>query len=129
MARTVERFTAEKDEPSGRYCLDCNFVVGAFRLQDIRGGVAEFRQSGFVQIIPKRGEDSKKLAAALNREKAVWKAYVAPRPVPAGLSGSSTGTRLFEPAQGYLYSAPFGIGAADVWGLAGAKGKGITICR
>ena len=49
-----------------------------------KGADAEFRQSGFVQIIPKRGEDSKKLAAALNREKAVWKAYVAPRPVPAG---------------------------------------------
>ena len=93
-----------------------------------KGADAEFRQSGFVQIIPKRGEDSKRLAAALNREKAVWKAYVAPRPVPAGLSGSSSGTRLFEPAQGYLYSAPFGIGAAEVWGLAGAKGKAITIC-
>jgi subtilisin family serine protease len=93
-----------------------------------KGADLEFRQSGFVQIIPKRGEDSKRLAAALNREKAMWQAYVAPRPVPAGLSGSSAGTRLFEPAQGYLYSAPFGIGAADVWGLAGAKGKAITIC-
>jgi subtilisin family serine protease len=93
-----------------------------------KGADAEFRQSGFVQIIPKRGQDSKKLATALTREKAVWQAYVAPRPVPAGLSGSSAGTRLFEPAQGYLYSAPFGIGAADVWGLPGAKGKGVTIC-
>ena len=48
--------------------------------------------------------------------------------MPAGLSGSAAGTRLFEPAQGYLYSAPVGIGAADVWGLAGAKGRGVTIC-
>ena len=93
-----------------------------------KGADAEFRQSGFVQIVPKRSQDCQKLAAALNREKAVWEAYVAPRPVPAGLSGSSAGTRLFEPAQGYLYSAPFGIGAADVWSLAGAKGKNITIC-
>jgi subtilisin family serine protease len=95
---------------------------------DAKGADAEFRQSGFVQIIPKRGQDSKRLAAALNRERAVWKAYVAPRPVPAGVSGSGAGTRLFEPAQGYLYSPPVGIGAADVWSLAGAKGKNITIC-
>ncbi len=93
-----------------------------------KGADAQFRQSGFVQIIPKRRQDCKKLAAALKREKSVWQSYVAPRPVPAGLSGSASGTRLFEPAQGYLYSPPVGIGAADVWSLAGAKGKGVTIC-
>jgi subtilisin family serine protease len=93
-----------------------------------KGADAKFRQSGFVQLVPKRAQDCKKLAAALNKDKSVWQAYVAPRPVPAGLSGSTAGTRLFEPAQGYLYSAPAGIGAADVWALAGAKGKGITIC-
>ena len=93
-----------------------------------KGADAEFRQSGFVQIIPKRGEDSKKLAAALNREKAVWDAYVAPRPVPAMPAGSAAGSRNFEPSQGYLCAAPNGIGAAEVWGLAGAKGSGITIC-
>jgi hypothetical protein len=93
-----------------------------------KGADAAFRQSGFVQIIPKRGRDSRKLAAAFNRQKAIWRAYVAPRPVPAGLSADTAGTRLFEPAQGYLYSAPIGIGAADVWSLAGAKGKGVTIC-
>jgi subtilisin family serine protease len=93
-----------------------------------KGVDAEFRQSGFVQIVPKRRQDCKKLAAALRREKSVWQAYVAPRPVPAGLSGSATGTRLFEPAQGYLYSPPTGIGATDVWGLPGAKGRGVTIC-
>ena len=54
-----------------------------------KGADAEFRQSGFVQIVPKRSEDCKKLAAALSREKSVWQAYVAPRPVPAGVSGSS----------------------------------------
>ena len=43
-------------------------------------------------------------------------------------AGSAAGSRNFEPAQGYLYDAPDGIGAEDVWGLAGAKGKGITIC-
>ena len=93
-----------------------------------KGADAEFRQSGFVQIVPKRSRDCKKVAAALRRQKSVWQAYVAPRPVPAGLSGSAAGTRLFEPAEGYLYSPPVGIGAADVWGLAGAKGKGVTIC-
>lgn len=98
------------------------------KVLETKGVDAEFRQSGFVQIVPKRGEDCKKLATALNREAAVWQAYVAPRPVPAGLSGSVAGTRLFEPAQGYLYSAPAGIGATDVWSLSGAKGRGVTIC-
>lgn len=98
------------------------------RVLDSRGADAAFRQSGFVQIVPKRPADAKKIAAALNRHDSIWKAYVAPTPVPAFLSGSSAGTRLFEPTQGYLYSAPMGIGAADVWPLAGAKGKKITIC-
>lgn len=98
------------------------------RVLDNRGADAEFRQSGFVQIVPKRSGDAKKIAAALNRQGAIWKAYVAPRPVPAFLSGSTAGTRLFEPTQGYLYSAPTGIGATDVWALAGAKGRAITIC-
>src|SRR5262245_526189 len=93
-----------------------------------KGADSEFRQSGFVQIVPKRDQDCKRLATALNKSDAVWDAYVAPRPVPAGLSGSTAGTRLFEPAQGYLYSAPVGIGATDVWGLAGPQGNGITTC-
>jgi subtilisin family serine protease len=87
-----------------------------------------FRQSSFVQIVPKNPSDSRNLAAALERSRLVVQAHVAPRPVPAGLSGSAIGTRLFEPAQGYLYSAPAGIGATDAWHLAGAKGKNITIC-
>lgn len=98
------------------------------KLLDAKGADAEFRQSGFAQIVPKRSQDCKRLAAALSKDKSVWTAYVAPRPVPAGLSGSAAGTRLFEPAQGYLYSPPVGIGAADVWGRAGAKGRGVTIC-
>jgi hypothetical protein len=98
------------------------------RLLKAKGADAEFRQSGFVQIVPKKSADARKLAAALNRAKPVWQAYVAPRPVPAGLTGSAAGTRLFEPGQGYLSSAPDGIGAADVWGLAGAKGRSVTIC-
>jgi subtilisin family serine protease len=98
------------------------------RVLKAKGADTAFRQSGFVQIVPKRDADAKRLAQALNRDKAVWQAYVAPRPVPAGLSGGAAGTRLFEPAQGYLYSPPNGIGAAEVWRLAGAKGRGITIC-
>src|SRR5215471_18497921 len=43
-------------------------------------------------------------------------------------SGSAAGSRNFEPSQGYLYDPPDGIGAEEVWSLAGAKGKGITIC-
>lgn len=98
------------------------------KLLQAKGAGAEFRQSGFAQIVPKRSQDCKRLAAALSKDKSVWTAYVAPRPVPAGLSGSAAGTRLFEPAQGYLYSPPVGIGAADVWHLAGVKGRRITIC-
>jgi subtilisin family serine protease len=98
------------------------------KVLDAKGADTEFKQSGFAQIVPKKSANAKKLADALNRDKAVWKAYVAPRPEPAGVHGSAVGTRLFEPAQGYLYSAPHGIGAADIWDLAGAKGNGITIC-
>jgi Subtilase family len=91
-------------------------------------GESEFRQSSFVQIVPRRSADAARLARALQSRPAVAQAYVAPRPVPAGLSGSAAGSRLFEPAQGYLYAAPNGIAAAEVWNLAGARGKGITIC-
>jgi subtilisin family serine protease len=93
-----------------------------------RGMDTTFIQSGFVQVLPKKGQDARKIASALSRAKAVWKAYVAPRPVPAMPSGSAAGSRLFEPAQGYLFSPPDGIGAPEIWGLAGAKGRGVTIC-
>jgi hypothetical protein len=93
-----------------------------------RGMDTGFIQSGFVQVVPKAGADAKKIATALKRQKAVWDAYVAPRPVPAMPAGSAAGSRNFEPSQGYLYDAPDGIGAEAVWGLAGAKGSGITIC-
>ncbi|MDQ3684896.1 MAG: hypothetical protein M3430_04760, partial [Acidobacteriota bacterium] len=93
-----------------------------------KGMDTEFIQSGFVQVVPKNGGDAKKIARELNGKKAVWKAFVAPRPVPAMPAGSAAGSRNFEPAQGYLYSPPIGIGATEVWNLAGAKGRGITIC-
>ena len=93
-----------------------------------KGMDTEFIQSGFVQVVPKKSTDAKKIAMELSRKNAVWKAFVAPRPVPAMPSGSAAGSRLFEPAQGYLYTPPDGIGAVEVWNLAGAKGKGITIC-
>ncbi|MGI8565288.1 MAG: S8 family serine peptidase [Pyrinomonadaceae bacterium] len=93
-----------------------------------KGMNTEFIQSGFVQVVPKNSGDAKKIAKELNGKKAVWKAFVAPRPVPAMPAGSAAGSRNFEPAQGYLYSPPIGVGAAEVWSLAGAKGRGITIC-
>src|SRR5262245_44987012 len=88
----------------------------------------EFMQSGFVQVVPKQGADAAKIARALKSNKSVWSAHVAPRPVPAMPSGSAAGSRNFEPAQGYLSDPPIGIGAQEVWSLAGAKGKGVTIC-
>src|SRR6185436_7204195 len=71
-----------------------------------RGMDTDFIQSGFVQVVPKSGADAKKIVTALKRQKAVWDAYVAPRPVPAG---SAAGSRNFEPSQGYLDDAPDGI--------------------
>jgi subtilisin family serine protease len=94
-----------------------------------KGMDTTFIQSGFVQVVPKDPRDAKKIASELNKKGPVWKAFVAPRPVPAAvLNGSSAGSRNFEPAQGYLHSAPNGIGAMEVWNLPGARGKGVTIC-
>ncbi len=93
-----------------------------------KGADEEFLKSGFVQIVPKKGSDAKKIAQALQKHNSVWQAYAAPRPVPASLSGAAVGSRNFEPSQGYLCSAPDGIDAMGVWPLAGAKGKGVTIC-
>lgn len=93
-----------------------------------RGMDTQFIHSGFAQVVPKRSGDAAKIARELNRKKAVWKAHVAPRPVPAMPEGSTAGSRNFAPAQGYLHAPPNGIGAAEVWGLTGAKGKGVTIC-
>jgi subtilisin family serine protease len=93
-----------------------------------RGMDSTFFQSNFAQVVPKRRGDAAKIARELNRRKAVWNAFVAPRPVPAMPEGSVAGSRLFEPAQGYLHAPPTGIGAVEVWGLAGAKGQGVTIC-
>jgi hypothetical protein len=94
-----------------------------------KGMDTAFIQSGFVQVVPKNERDAAKIAREMNQKSAVWKAFVAPRPKPAAvLNGASAGSRNFEPAQGYLHATPNGIGAMEVWGLAGAKGKGITIC-
>ena len=94
-----------------------------------KGMDTEFIQSGFVQVVPKKSSDASKIARELNKKGPVWKAFVAPRPVPAAvLNGSQSGSRNFEPSQGYLHSAPNGIGAMEVWSLGGAKGTGITIC-
>jgi hypothetical protein len=93
-----------------------------------RGAGSEFRESGFVQIVPKRPSDVQELVEALKRKKAVWTVYAAPRPVPAGLVGSAVGSRSFEPAQGYLGSPPDGLGALEGSSLKGARGKGVTVC-
>jgi hypothetical protein len=80
---------------------------------------AEFRQSGFVQIVPKRSQDCKKLAAALSRKVGLASLCVR-RGHACRAVRQCRGTRLFEPA-GISHSAPAGIGAADVWGLPGAE--------
>ncbi len=90
---------------------------------------SEFALSGFVQIELEHPKNATKLAQRLKAQDAVWNAFVAPRPVPAAApAGTDPGSRNFEPAQGYLHDPPNGIGAAGVWPLRGAKGKGVTIC-
>ena len=90
---------------------------------------ADFAQGGFVQIVPRNPKDAPRIAARLARAKPVWQAYVAPRPVPAAApDGASATSRNFEPAQGYLHSAPDGIGAMEVWPIGGGKGRGVTVC-
>lgn len=90
---------------------------------------SEYAQSGFVQIVPKKSQDAAAIARRLAKSESVWTAYVAPRPEPATINtGTSTGSRNFEPAQGYLHSAPNGIGAAHIWDRAGGKGRGVTVC-
>jgi subtilisin family serine protease len=90
---------------------------------------ADYAQSGFAQIVLRNPKRAPALAARLKRAGAVWDAYVAPRPVPAAIAtGPSGASRNFEPAQGYLHSAPSGIGAMDVWGVPGGKGRGVRVC-
>jgi subtilisin family serine protease len=94
-----------------------------------KGVDTTFIHSGFVQILPKRSGDASRIARELKRKQPVWDAFVAPRPVPAAVAtGSQAGSRNFEPAQGYLHDPPDGIGAMEVWSLAGAKGASVTIC-
>ncbi|MFQ5528207.1 MAG: S8 family serine peptidase [Thermoanaerobaculia bacterium] len=90
---------------------------------------ADFAHAGFAQIVPRSAKDVKALVGRLNRNKSVWKAVAAPKPVPAVLAtGSSRGSRNFEPSQGYLHSAPNGIGAMAVWGRRGGRGRRVRIC-
>jgi subtilisin family serine protease len=90
---------------------------------------AEFAHSGFVQVVPQNSKDCAALASQLAKAPTVWKAYVAPRPVPAAMAtGTSAGSRNFEPSQGYLHSAPNGIGAMEAWSAKGGRGEGITVC-
>jgi subtilisin family serine protease len=116
---------------------------------------ASYALAGFVQIVPESPRQAAKLAEQLARTPGVWKAYLAPRPEPAGKAaarrtagrkpgakpraapkaapapaptGPAGGSRNFEPAQGYLGDAPDGIGAAGAWGRPGAAGKGVTVC-
>jgi subtilisin family serine protease len=90
---------------------------------------SDYAKGGFVQIVPEKSADAAAIAKRLDKSDSVWTAYVAPRPVPASINtGTSTGSRNFEPAQGYLHSAPNGIGAAHLWSTAGGRGRGITVC-
>jgi subtilisin family serine protease len=102
----------------------------------------KFTLAGYARIELKDPKQAAKLVAQLEKNPLVWKAFEAPKPEPAaararrvkrgrppgqGPIGNDTGSRNFEPSQGYLHSAPNGIAATDVWPQ-GATGKGVTIC-
>ena len=90
---------------------------------------ADFAHSGFVQLIPERTKDTRDLVRRLDQLDSVWKAYVAPRPVPAAIAeGATAGSRNFEPSQGYLHSPPNGIGAMEVWPQSGGRGERVRVC-
>jgi len=93
---------------------------------------SEFALSGFAQIQLKNPKECDKLVKRLEKNRAVWKAYRAPRPVPAAAApapeGKAAGSRNFEPAQGYLHDVSNGISAMAVWNQPGGKGKNVTIC-
>lgn len=92
-----------------------------------------FFKSNFARVFLKSSADAHEVAKRLKRHNAVWDAYVAPIPEPPiyfqppDIAGGG-GPFNLEPTQGYLYSAPDGVGACDVWDQAGAKGQGVTIC-
>ena len=85
---------------------------------------AEFAQSGVMQVHPKKGDDCDELAKKLDSLPSVWKAYVAPKPVPAAIDVPN-----MEPAQGYLCSAPTGIHSFYAWQFEGGQGKGVRGLR
>ena len=92
----------------------------------------DFFKSNFVQVVPKRAKDAKALTNRLKRLASVWDAHVAPHPVPPlyveppDVAGA--GPFNLEPTQGYLYSAPDGVSAMDVWDIPGADGRGVRVC-
>jgi hypothetical protein len=100
---------------------------------NLRLSPEEFFKSNFARVILEASADAHEVAKRLKRHDAVWDAYVAPIPEPpvflrppdvAGAGGPFN----LEPTQGYIYSAPDGVGACDVWDQPGAKGQGVTIC-
>ena len=93
----------------------------------------DFFKSNFARVILKKEGAARELVQRLKRYDSVWDAYVAPFPEPPiyfrppDVAGGD-GPFNLEPTQGYLYSAPDGIGAVDVWDQKGARGEGVTIC-
>ncbi len=104
------------------------------RLSEARSPLTpeDFFKGNFARVILPASDDAHRVANRLKRHNAVWDAYVAPLPEPPVFlqPPAVTGADPFniEPTQGYLHSAPSGIGAGDVWEQAGAMGHGVTIC-
>ena len=63
-----------------------------------------FALAGFVEVVPKRSQDCRKIVEQLNKHPAVWKATIAPRPVPPAKTRAKT-KRKPKPAAGRRHFA------------------------
>jgi subtilisin family serine protease len=105
------------------------------RIEDADASISSdvFFKGNFARVILKSSAKAREVAARLKRYDAVWDAYVAPVPQPPvylqppDIAGTGSPFNI-EPTQGYLYSAPDGVGACDVWDQPGVQGQGVTIC-
>lgn len=145
---TLAHFDLRKVQPLFERSLDGGGAVGppasrvATPAASAPSGDLEDAPGEFLAVVPENPQDCAALAEALSAAPGVRGAYVAPRPEPAGdvsdperAGGSSegssragSGSRNFEPAQGYLADAPYGIGACGAWAFPGGDGEGVVIC-
>lgn len=87
---------------------------------------SEFAMAGFVEIHPGDPSECERLVERFRALDSVWMAYVQGASRSAGVNTLSIS---LERVQGYLDSAPAGLGLKDAWlNFQDSKGSGITVC-